>query len=199
MNLWRHIAAGAGGGAVFLLFYLGLGDWPSVSLLAGIGAYAGFLLIGRALLPGPRPGAEPVGPELAAGAIERLRRLEAMAAAAGPALAPALRRVAVAAAPVVERAWRQPDQAMALRRLLTFHLDLALRLAEHGAAIVQLAGAGHPGLAKVAAMLDEVAAAFAAEADSAAANELMRLETELTVLERQLAAERHGPRPLGRE
>ncbi|MCF4165083.1 hypothetical protein L2U69_05470 [Zavarzinia compransoris] len=184
-----HVLAGTAGGLAFLLFHLGIDAGVPLALLAAGGAYGAIRLIWRALAPSAVESGT-AAHDLLVSATERLRRLEALGFAAVPMVAQRIETVVRAAALLVADLEPHPERAMESRRLLTFWLDLALRIAEHDARLRDLKGARHPALAKICAMLDEVAAAFAAHADSAAAAELSRLELDLVVLERSLDQER---------
>ncbi|MFZ2872380.1 hypothetical protein [Zavarzinia sp.] len=188
MDLIRHVLSGLGGGIAFLIFYLGLGDAPSLSIGAGLAAYGAVQLIFRALAPGAPTGSAAV--DILTVADGHLDAINHLAGVAPPALAARLRRLEDVALPVVYRVQEHPENAMDQRRLLTFYLGLGRRLGEHGQRLYQLRGADHPSLARIGAMLDEVTGAFTARAESAKAVELARLETELAVLERSLEAER---------
>lgn len=189
MALIRHVLSGLGGGIAFLIFYLGLGDAPSLSIGAAVAAYVALQLVLRALVPDrPVPGSAAADIlTIADGHLDAINRL---AGATPPALATRLSRLEDLALPVVFRVQEHPEDAMNQRRLLTFYLGLGRRLGEHGQRLYQLGGADHPSLAKIGAMLDEVTGAFTARAESAQAAELARLETELAVLERSLETER---------
>ncbi|PWR23989.1 hypothetical protein [Zavarzinia compransoris] len=194
MGRLRHVAAGAGGGIAFLVFYLGLGAGAGASLLLAGAAYAGLLLLGRALTPAVLPD-DGIAAALVEGAGERLRRLDELAAGLGPGLHRRFQAIAAAALDTVALIERRPAEAMAHRRPLTFWLDMALRIAEQAVELQALAGPDHPDLAKIAGMLDEVGKAFADHADSA----LGRLDLELAVIARTIEAERGKRRPRERE
>ena len=190
MDLLRHVVAGAGGGAGFLVFYLGLQVSAGPSLLLGVAAYVGLLLLGRALRP-PAAAVGNAAGDLIAGAAARLQRLEDLAEDVPPAVRPALARIVAASLETLALVEENPDDAMAHRRPLTFWLDMTLRIAEQAARLRALSGDIHPDLAKITGMLDEVEKAFAEHADSALAG----LETELAVLARSIDAERARQRP----
>ncbi|PWR25492.1 hypothetical protein [Zavarzinia aquatilis] len=192
MDLIRHIAAGLGGGVAFLIFYLWLGDAPSLSIGAGVAAYAALQLIFGALLPGADAGqgGGSAAADILTLADGHLDAINHLAGVTPSAVARRLRRLEDVALPVVYQVQEHPEEAMAQRRLLTFYLGLGRRLGEHALRIHQLRGDAHPSLAKIGAMLDEVTGAFTERAESARAAELSRLETELAVLERSLETER---------
>jgi hypothetical protein len=194
LKLWGHIAAGLGGGGIFLAFHLGLEAWPSFSVLAGVAGFVGLQLVLRAdslagrvttdeLLPGS------LAHELVMGAQAKLVRLDGLARAGDAVMAARLDRLIETAGALVERILQHPAEAMQARRPLTFYLDATLRIVEHYAAIRQRRGPGDPSLAKVWAILDGVEQAFTHHADKAVEAEITDLETELTVLERTLKAE----------
>lgn len=195
MNLASHILSGLGGGFAFLAFYLGLGDPPSLSIGAGLAAYVGIGFIYSAFAPARGPVAGSAAGDILSIAADHLDAIAHLVAEAPPALAKRLRRLEDVALPVVFEVEQHPDEAMARRRLLTFYLGLGRRLGEQGLRLHALSGGGHPSLAKVLAMLDEVTGVFSRSADSAAASELARLETELAVIERSLEAERGRKAP----
>jgi len=191
---WGHIAAGLGGGGIFLAFHLGLDAWPSFAVLAGIVGFVALQLVlrsdrlagqvtGEELLPGS------LVHELVMGAQDKLGRLDALARAGDPVMAARLARLTEAAGALIERIAAHPAEAMGARRPLTFYLDATVRIVEHYGAIRRRRGAGDPSLAKVWAMLDGVEQAFVAQADRVVEAEISDLETELTVLERTLKAE----------
>jgi hypothetical protein len=191
MGLLRHVVAGAGGGAAFLVFYLGLQVSAGLSLLLGGAAYGGLLLLGRALTPAAAAVSGNAAGDLIAGAVARLRRLELLAEEVPPAVRPALARIVAASLETLALVEDQPDDAMAHRRPLTFWLDITLRIAEQAARLQALSGDIHPDLARITGMLDEVEKAFAEHADSALAG----VEVQLAVLARSIDAERARQRP----
>lgn len=189
MTRLGHVVAGFAGGFGFLLFHLGIEAGPLVALVVAVASYGAVWLIWRGAAPATIE-SDTAAHDLLVAATERLRRLEALGFAAAPMVRQRIEAVVAAAAALAGDLEPHPERAMGSRRLLTFWLDLALRIAEHDARLRDLNGARHPALAKICAMLDEVSAAYAAHADSAAAAELSRLELDLAVLERSLDQER---------
>ncbi|WP_439815956.1 5-bromo-4-chloroindolyl phosphate hydrolysis family protein [Zavarzinia sp. CC-PAN008] len=200
----RDLAAGLAGAAAFLGLHLlaGLGFMPALML-----AVVGYVGTRVALAPVKEPFAEikpgdaasmhvPLATELITEGRRKIQRMdELIARVRGQEIRDRARVIRDHARRVVANLEQDPADANRTRRLLTYYLDTVIKILDHSIVITSQGGQDHESVARVVHMLSEVEQVFAQASDRMLENDMMELDTELSLLERTLQAERPQSRP----
>jgi 5-bromo-4-chloroindolyl phosphate hydrolysis protein len=194
----RDVVAGVAGGGAFLGFYLGLAVEPLAA--AGIAAlcYAGIrlMLSPRVLFANVRAGDAAAGSvvlarEIIGEAKPQLDRLDKLnREVKDNALRRKIAAVTARGRTIIGKLEEDPGDANRVRRLLTYYLGATVNIVDHYVVIAAQGDVHQESLDKVSTMLDKIDDAFRRYGGKMVEDDVLKLETELELLEQSLKAER---------